>query len=515
MRYCTDESGSTLPVFVMTLAAVVSLVGAAIALGMDSRSAGNLQVSADTAAISGATAFITGHSPKAQDRLDEAQRVATAMATENADYALTTLSVGAVTEDPYGQHTRIDIELKFEPVNSMAKVAGRSSNVEISRTAAAIATWGFPLCILGLNRNDTGLSTEGNVEVVAENCVLWTNSRANNSMRLAGGDVTTNGLCAAGRAPVTGGTQANPRPVEHCDAIPDPLEDWVPPAPGSPSATPGEIEMMSPSDLEVLNEALIDALGPMVGGGDNAEDMMGQVGPGGLLEAVRTIEAGGGGGGGAGGLQGGLVGPGGYVLSLAEVAQLLGLVDNVDPELYADDNYATAATLTLAPGTYEGLDIHRGHIRMQPGVYHIVDAPLVVRRRATLTGEGVTIILHGPKATMNVLDEARLNLTAPEEGVTAGFALAEDRYESTGSNERLRSRLTGKGRVSAIGTVYLPRQLLSITGEGAGEQASPLLQIVADAVELNDQGQLKIEFDTTQTDVPVKIKPQRTARLIQ
>ena len=137
---------------------------------------------------------------------------------------------------------------------------------------------------------------------------------------------------------------------------------------------------------------------------------------------------------------------------------------------------------------------------------------MLVRRKATLTGEGVTIIFSGDNAALGVLDGARLTLSAPKEGTSAGFALVEDAsVPLTVSN---RTRLTGDGMVDAIGTVYLPRQEFAITGSGAGHQASPLLQVVANTIVMEDDGQVDIDFDPTQTQVPVGIKPARTARLV-
>jgi len=201
-------------------------------------------------------------------------------------------------------------------------------------------------------------------------------------------------------------------------------------------------------------------------------------------------------------------------LTPLEATQIIGIIDNAPEIDWAGDNYVNNPTTHLKPGTYAGLDISEGHIEMEPGIYHIVGAPLIVRRKATLTGEGVTIIFHGDDATFGVLDGARLTLTAPVEGSTAGFVLAENRRVPLTTSRPLRSRMTGKGVVEAIGTVYLPRQTLAITGEGAGKQSSPLLQIVADNVQMSNQGELKIIFDTSKTDVPVRILPERSARLL-
>ena len=53
----------------MAIISLVSLVRAAIAPGLDSRAASNLQIRADEPALPGATAFINTASPKASDRL--------------------------------------------------------------------------------------------------------------------------------------------------------------------------------------------------------------------------------------------------------------------------------------------------------------------------------------------------------------------------------------------------------------------------------------------------------------
>ena len=202
-------------------------------------------------------------------------------------------------------------------------------------------------------------------------------------------------------------------------------------------------------------------------------------------------------------------------MHIMEVAQILGIVDNLPDSLYSADVYASSPTTTLSPGTYAGLDIAQGNVRLKPGVYHIVGAPLIVRRKATLTGEGVTIVFHGDKATFSVLDQARATITAPTAGETAGFSIAENRHSALKSKTAQRSRLTGSGAVSMIGTIYVPRQKFAITGKGAADQASPLLQLVADKIELENMGALKIKFDPSRTDVPMTIEPERAAVLIR
>lgn len=518
-----NDQGAAAPIFAVSLMAIVGLIGATLALGMDSRAANNLQATADAAAIAGASAFIAAQSPRLEDRLLEAENTAKITAESNASYFLTNLSISPLTEDPYGQHTEIEVNLGFSPVNPAANITGRNATVEINRTAVASATWGFPLCILSLAETGIGLKTSENANLHAQNCIIWTNSSDHNSMDFSGGDAETKFFCAAGRARITGGTQVTPFPHEDCSIIPDPLSDWNAP---DADSRPVHIDAYRVGDngsrnktalLQQLNLVLLDrSLRPILLDIHRAVqrgDLINEADAAIMKAALNALES-------RDVPLAGLDSNGAFSrgpadgLTPMEVAQILGIIDNADPAAYAGDRYVDTPTLRLQPGTYAGLDIAHGHVEMAPGIYHIVDAPLVVRRRATLTGVGVTIIFHGDEATFSVMDEARLTLTGPETGDTAGFILAEHNGDTPG-RITVRSRLTGSGSVNAIGTVYLPKHKLSITGDGAADQTSPLLQIVADSVELSDNGALDVIFSPGETNVPVAIMPEREARLVR
>jgi hypothetical protein len=519
-----DDRGSVMPIFAVGLLVILSLAGATIALSFDSRAATNLQISADESALSGATAFLNAASPRADDRLKAAKIAAEASARANSTYAIAKLDVGAVTEDAYGQKTVIEVALKFTPVNPAAQIAGRTASIDIERTAAASATWGFPLCILGLNPNAAGLATSGAASLSAENCIVWSNTTGSRSMEFTGGTASTKYFCASGNAYVSSAS-VTPRPNENCAPIPDPLASWTAPLPGkidmnpfpagsknkspNPAALAAQLShLLDQPVLKTLTNSLIKS----VATGAPLSDAETQS----LLSTINSIALGVGGRNSAlmidkkgvftkGAAKG---------LHVLEVAQILGLVDNLPSSVFKGDIYSISPTSTLSPGTYAGLDISEGHVRMKPGIYHIVGAPLVVRRRATLSGDGVTIILHGDRATFSVLDQARATLTAPSDGETAGFTIAENRRAKLSGKNVERSRLTGSGSVELIGTIYLPRQKFSITGEGSADQASPLLQLVASNIEMTHQGALKIRFDPSRTDVPMTILPAREARLI-
>ncbi|MBK74667.1 MAG: hypothetical protein CME85_04120, partial [Henriciella sp.] len=124
------------------------------------------------------------------------------------------------------------------------------------------------------------------------------------------------------------------------------------------------------------------------------------------------------------------------------------------------------------------------------------------------------LIFTGPGAYLRVSDEARMTLKAPTEGDLAGIAVAERRNTRTNGLPVV-SRLTGTGKLSIVGLIYLPTQNFFISGSGAGDQSSPLLQIVANRIAIRDTGRLRIDFEPGKTDVPVAIKPARIARLVE
>jgi len=506
-HWAAHRAGATAPIFALCIGGLLSIVATALALAIDTGAAGDAQHTADQAAVAGATAFVTTGTAKAQVRSALAEEQAKIFATSNSEYTLVDLTVDTVTEDAYGQQTKIHVELEFQPVNIAARWTGRSGVTAIRRKATAEATWGFPLCALSLADSGNGVSTSDNVSLKAKNCIIWSNSTASASMDFQGGKAEAKEFCAAGG--VSGASRVKPSPQEKCDVIPDPLADWATPLPGN-------CEVKSRDDLDYTeiiawyiehgDHLGIDSGAPKRGEGhaltgslQTEHQILGMdISVGSEVRHVNpdgTIDSGPAKG-----------------LTLNELLQIVGVTDNVDPETYKSDRYYNQPTANISPGTYCGLDISQGHIEFSPGTYFIKDAPLVVRRRGTLTGKGVTIVLSGENATFSVLDEGRLTLSGPEAGDTAGFALVEDKSPSFSDTPR--SRLTGSGVIDAIGTIYLPRHDFAITGKGAGKQASPLLQIVAHRLMMSDEGELKIKFDTSKTKVPVGIKPERTARLI-
>ncbi|MEQ9316423.1 MAG: Tad domain-containing protein [Henriciella sp.] len=221
-----------MPIFAISLMAIMAMVGATIALGMDTRSGNHLQFAADASALGGATAFLSSDSPKADVRLEAAQKQAIALATENSEFSLSDFEIDAVTEDAYGQHTRLEVELQFDPVNYFAKFLGNKATAPIRRRAVAGATWGFPLCVLTLESKHVGVWVKDQGVLSAENCIVWSNSANKKSMRFQGGNSSAKAFCTVGEIDKDTRARVAPEPETGCQPLPDPLENFTVPISG-------------------------------------------------------------------------------------------------------------------------------------------------------------------------------------------------------------------------------------------------------------------------------------------
>lgn len=489
-----SESGAVAPIFGICLFAILALVFGSIAISLDSRSANDLQTAADNAALGGAIAFLKSDSPRVQDRTKAARRQARSLARSNADLKLSDLDVTGETEDEYGQHFQMEVELEFQSANAAASLTGRNANVQMRRRAVASATWGFPLCVLTMTNRHGGIMTDGNPTLHAPGCIAWNNNKKRNGVLLNGGETTFQHMCVGRDGSYKPGDTFVGEFNKNCDPLPDPMADLVIPEAGScvrPINGKVEVRYHAPR-RHTRNKRNHPAC--VV---DRQSDACKAVNDAFLhkqqkIELSRTSHR--------------------NMADLKELAR----IDNLDPWFYQKDPTFETPTKTLKPGTYCGIDIAYGHVKMEPGTYYIKEAPMTLRRRARLTAEGVTLIFTGPYAHLRVSDEASMRLIAPEEGPLAGVAIAETK-DTKPKNDKaaMNSRLTGMGELFIIGLVYLPTQDLFFSGTGTGEQSSPLLQIVARRLAMADDAILKIDFDPSSTDVPVAIAPKREARLVE
>lgn len=123
---------------------------------------------------------------------------------------------------------------------------------------------------------------------------------------------------------------------------------------------------------------------------------------------------------------------------------------------------------TFAPGVHcGGFDLGPGaEVTLLPGV-HVLAGDLAMSAGSSLTGVGgVTIVLVGEDARLEVRAGADLTLESPGSGPWAGLALAVNPQRTERTSE-----IIGGAGFDLTGAVYMPTQRLFVTG--GGDLATP------------------------------------------
>jgi hypothetical protein len=158
------------------------------------------------------------------------------------------------------------------------------------------------------------------------------------------------------------------------------------------------------------------------------------------------------------------------------------------------------ATVTLNPGVFcSGIKINaQATVTLNPGTYFIDRGALDVAGNATLSGNGVTIVLTSSGgastiATVAIHGGATINLTAPSSGSLAGLVFFQDRngIQGTGND------FSGGTTQNIKGAIYLPKETVNFAGGTA--TGTGCLQIVAD--EIDFKGNAELEINCTNTGV--------------
>lgn len=158
-------------------------------------------------------------------------------------------------------------------------------------------------------------------------------------------------------------------------------------------------------------------------------------------------------------------------------------------------------TQTIHPGVYcGGLSINSSaKVTLTKGIYIIKDGPLKVESNAEMTGEGAGFFLAGRDTYFIFTSNAKVALSAPEDGVMAGLLFYEDANNAIGANHRITSGFTRY----LVGTVYLPVGRLSIDAVTPVADHSEFTVIVANTISLTSSPNLILNTDYGSTPVPV------------
>jgi hypothetical protein len=186
-------------------------------------------------------------------------------------------------------------------------------------------------------------------------------------------------------------------------------------------------------------------------------------------------------------------------------------------------------TRTLDPGTYcGGLVIGKGaKITLNPGVYVIKDGPLVIgpssgnienlledvvdladlddgtpASTGYVRGNGVGFYFTGAtkgKVAMRLEKNSLVEITAPKSGPMAGLLFHENRASAPDRRFEILSDTARR----LVGTIYLPRGMLTISNNKTVADESEYTAIVVKRLDLSKAPTLVLNTNYTQTDVPV------------
>lgn len=149
------------------------------------------------------------------------------------------------------------------------------------------------------------------------------------------------------------------------------------------------------------------------------------------------------------------------------------------------NNFNATGTNTISPGVYcNGLSFAaNSNTTLSPGTYIIDRGSFKVNNNATVSGNGVTIILTSSTgssyANVTINGGSSVSLTAPTTGTYAGMLMFQDRnapYAASTAN-----KLNGGATMSLVGAIYFPKQGVQFSGNSSNNSGS-CTKIVADTV---------------------------------
>ena len=169
-------------------------------------------------------------------------------------------------------------------------------------------------------------------------------------------------------------------------------------------------------------------------------------------------------------------------------------------------------TITFSPGRVfcDGLKL-TGNTQafMEPGTYFVVDGKFELQDDAKLEGDGVTIVLQGEKAEIDIKEKAYVQLTAPTSGDMKGLLIVQndalgsgsqragrgdDDDEGIGERDLLDNKWDSKAPSELTGVIYLPRDRfttkldINITGTEA------CFVVIAEEIKVDGKARMLIDL---------------------
>jgi Flp pilus assembly protein TadG len=322
----------------------------------------------------------------------------------------------------------VKVELEFDKDVHFASFLGRKTQIGASATAIYDAQSND--CMIALGQFEgTGINLIGSAKINAPKCSVKSNATGPESIRTQGAArITADDICAAGG---TGRADTSPPAKSQCNKTPDPYN---------------ERSLKCGKDQSLSCGSSTDSAGQGNGG---------QGGSGNNAPTVMSSYA----------------GPCDFT--------------NYRPPANAN------GTVTLRPGVYCGGLSVQGNYVMEPGFYQIQDGPLSLQANASLTGSGVSILLSGNNAVLDLQGSPKLTLSAMTTGPLAGIAISSN----TTTPPVLTSKLQGSPDVSLTGSLWLPGQTLRMQGSPKLSLEGPQDKMVAYSFFLRGSPDLIIKAD--------------------
>jgi Flp pilus assembly protein TadG len=176
----------------------------------------------------------------------------------------------------------------------------------------------------------------------------------------------------------------------------------------------------------------------------------------------------------------------------------------------------------LYPGDYCGGLTIKGtaHVTLTPGVYVMNNGPLIVQDSATLIGQSAGVYFTGNEGGLRFDPNTTISMTAPKDGVMAGFIFFEDRTVSSpsplppgplgslpppppGSPPMRQYQISSNNASQFLGTFYLPAGRLIVDAKKPVAAQSAYTVIVSRQLLLMNGNNLVLNSDYSSTDVPV------------
>ena len=188
-----------------------------------------------------------------------------------------------------------------------------------------------------------------------------------------------------------------------------------------------------------------------------------------------------------------------------------------------------AESVTLDPGTYcGGLHITKNAVvTLRPGIYVMKDGPLIVDKKATMTGKDVGFYFSGNNSGLLFDKKTTVDLSAPTTGVMAGLLMAEDPTVTlpidpalavdtllgdvisltppplSASKPMRTYRIISDNARTMLGTIYLPAGRLVIDSQRPVADLSAYTVVVAQQINLYEGPNLYLNADYNRSSVPI------------